>query len=203
MDGDGLLDRRAPAGGGGSGRDHPGGRIRHGGGRLEPEPARRGAAADAPELDAATSTRAVYLSGRTNTFGAAFFAGFGITTDPVTGQVSNAGAATTALRSIQTFEDKVRGTADAIAFARDRDRADTGQKVTRLQALEMYTVGSAWFSEEENELGSFEVGKKCDLAVLSDDYLKVSDEKLRKMTSLLTLQGGRVVHATGPFADLA
>lgn len=74
---------------------------------------------------------------------------------------------------------------------------------TRLQALEMYTVGSAWFSEEENELGSFEVGKKCDLAVLSDDYLKVSDEKLRKVTSLLTLQGGRVVHATGPFADLA
>ena len=66
----------------------------------------------------------------------------------------------------------------------------------------MYTVGSAWFSEEENEL-AFEVGKKCDLAVLSDDYLKVSDEKLRKMTSLLTLQGGRVVHATGPFADLA
>ena len=39
------------------------------------------------------------------------------------------------------------------------------------------------FSEEENELGSFEVGKKCDLAVLSDDYLKVSDENLRKVTS--------------------
>jgi hypothetical protein len=80
---------------------------------------------------------------------------------------------------------------------------NAGQKVTRLQALEMYTVGSAWFSEEENELGSFEVGKKCDLAVLSDDYLKVSDEKLRKTRSLLTLQGGRVVHASGPFADLA
>jgi predicted amidohydrolase YtcJ len=80
---------------------------------------------------------------------------------------------------------------------------NAAQRVTRLQALEMYTVGSAWFSEEENELGSFEVGKKCDLAVLSDDYLKVADEKLRKMTSLLTLQGGRVTHASGPFADLA
>jgi hypothetical protein len=64
----------------------------------------------------------------------------------------------------------------------------------------MYTVGSAWFSEEENELGSFEVGKKCDLAVLSDDYLTVPDERLRKVRSLLTLQGGRVVHAESPFS---
>jgi hypothetical protein len=69
------------------------------------------------ELDSATSTRAVYLNGRTNTLGAAFFAGFGITTDPVTGQVSSMGGATAALRSVQAFEDKIRGTADAIAFA--------------------------------------------------------------------------------------
>ena len=84
LDGDGLLDRRAsrrsdraatiPAG------------ARHGGGRLDPEPARRGAAADAPSSSTRTSTRAVYLSGRTNTFGAAFFAGFGITTDPSPGR---------------------------------------------------------------------------------------------------------------------
>jgi predicted amidohydrolase YtcJ len=80
---------------------------------------------------------------------------------------------------------------------------NAGRTVNRLEALKMYTVGSAWFSEEENDLGSFEVGKKCDVAVLSDDYLKVSDEKLRKMTSLLTLQGGRVTHASGPFVDLA
>jgi predicted amidohydrolase YtcJ len=75
-----------------------------------------------------------------------------------------------------------------------------GQQVTRLEALKMYTVGSAWYSEEENDLGSFEVGKKGDLVVLSDDYVTVADEKLRTMKSLLTLQGGRVVHASAPFA---
>ena len=78
-----------------------------------------------------------------------------------------------------------------------------GQQISRLEALRLYTVGSAWFSEEDDDMGSFEVGKLCDLAVLSDDYLKVSDEKLRKMTSLLTIQGGKVVHAQAPFADLA
>jgi predicted amidohydrolase YtcJ len=72
--------------------------------------------------------------------------------------------------------------------------------VTRLEALELYTLGSAWFSEEENDLGSFEVGKKCDLAVLSEHYLTVPDDRLRKVRSLLTLQGGRVTHAAAPFA---
>jgi predicted amidohydrolase YtcJ len=69
------------------------------------------------ELDAATSTHGIYLNGRTNSVGAAFFANFGIGVDAVTGQVSDVTAATNALRSIQTFEDKVRGTADIIAFA--------------------------------------------------------------------------------------
>jgi predicted amidohydrolase YtcJ len=80
---------------------------------------------------------------------------------------------------------------------------NAGRTITRLEALRLNTVGSAWFSKEEDELGSFEVGKLADLAVLSDDYLTVADEKLRRMTSVLTMQGGRVVHATAPFAELA
>jgi len=78
-----------------------------------------------------------------------------------------------------------------------------GQQISRLEALRLYTVGSAWMSKEEDEVGSFEVGKLADLAVLSDNYLTVPDDRLRKMTSLLTLQGGRVVHAAGDFAGLA
>jgi cytosine/adenosine deaminase-related metal-dependent hydrolase len=343
------------------------------------------------ELDAATSTRGVYLNGRTNTVGAAFFASFGIGVEAATGQVSNPTAATNALRSIQTFEDKVRGTADLIAFAAangltschdpsnltvqpddyavmntlyhrsgrsldvrmrhyryfattdlpalvaymdpifrevgddtyringvgeqigsDNDdllenmravaragwrcqqhfsnaarqvpifktvgtefdikdlrwsyahpgvltsqqiqdlssvgvgvcisngpfrtyvdsgiRAgamtdatnvaplspwvkfyymvtgknqagfvsgavtNVGQQITRLEALRLYTIGSAWFSKEEDVLGSIEVGKLADLAVLSDDYLSVPEARLPRIKSVLTLQGGRVVH---------
>ena len=62
---------------------------------------------------------------------------------------------------------------------------------------------SAWFSREDHELGTFDVGKKADLVVLNQDYLTVSDDQLRKTRSLLTLLGGRVVHAAGAFSDLA
>ena len=78
-----------------------------------------------------------------------------------------------------------------------------GQQISRLEALKLYTVGSAWFSDEDSEVGTFEVGKLADLAVLSDDYLAVSDVQIKKLTSLLTLQGGRVTHASSQFADLA
>lgn len=342
------------------------------------------------ELDAATSSRGVYLNGRTNSVGAAFFKPFEISVDAV-GQVSNAAAATSALRSIQSFEDKVRGTAELIAFAaangltschdpsnltvqpddyavmntlyhRNGRRLDVrmrhyryfattnlpalvaymdpifreagddtyringvgeqigsdnddllenmravaragwrcqqhfsnaarqvpffksvgtefdlkdlrwsyahpgvltaqqiqdlisvgvgvcisngpfrtfidsgikagamtdatnvaplspwvkfyymltgrnqagfisgtvtnvGQQITRLEALRLYTVGSAWFSKEEDALGSIEVGKLADLAVLSEDYLTVPESRIPRIKSVLTLQGGRVIH---------
>jgi predicted amidohydrolase YtcJ len=47
---------------------------------------------------------------------------------------------------------------------------------------------------DEDKLGSIEVGKLADLAVLSDDPLSVSDERLRRLRSLLTMQAGKVVH---------
>ncbi len=58
----------------------------------------------------------------------------------------------------------------------------------------MYTNGSAFHSFDENKLGSIEVGKLADLAVLSADPLGVSDEKLKRLRSVLTLQAGRIVH---------
>ena len=77
-----------------------------------------------------------------------------------------------------------------------------GQQISRLEALGLYTIGSAWFSKKEDELGSFDVGKLADLAVLSEDYLTVPEARIRKIPSHLTLQGGRVVHAQGAFAGL-
>jgi predicted amidohydrolase YtcJ len=80
--------------------------------------------------------------------------------------------------------------------------SNVGQQITRLEALRLYTIGSAWFSDEDDELGSFEIGKLADLAVLTHHYLDVSEEQIPKIKSDLTLQGGRVVHASGPFAGL-
>jgi predicted amidohydrolase YtcJ len=74
-----------------------------------------------------------------------------------------------------------------------------GQQISRIEALRLYTQGAAWFCFDEDKTGSFEQGKLADLAVLSDDYLTVSEPALRKIDSVLTLVGGRVVHAAAPF----
>jgi predicted amidohydrolase YtcJ len=75
-----------------------------------------------------------------------------------------------------------------------------GQQISRVEALRLYTEGAAWFSFDEQQVGSFVEGKYADLAVLSQDYLTVPDQAIRKIESVLTLVGGKVVHATGGFA---
>jgi predicted amidohydrolase YtcJ len=77
-----------------------------------------------------------------------------------------------------------------------------GQQISRLEALRLYTEGAAWFSFDDHHVGSFVEGKYADLAVLSHDYLTVPDQMIRKIESVLTLVGGKVVHAAGPFARL-
>lgn len=74
--------------------------------------------------------------------------------------------------------------------------------VSREQALRIYTTGSAWFSREEDRLGSIEAGKLADLIVLSGDYLTVPEDQLRTLESVLTIVGGRPVYASGEFASL-
>jgi predicted amidohydrolase YtcJ len=77
---------------------------------------------------------------------------------------------------------------------------DPKQNLTRIEALRVYTLGSAWFTGDEKRKGSIEPGKFADLAVLSADYLGVPEERIPDLESVLTMVGGRVVYAAGPFA---
>jgi hypothetical protein len=70
---------------------------------------------------------------------------------------------------------------------------------SRIEALKLYTQGSAWFTFEDDTRGSLAVGKLADLAVLSADYLTVPTEEIGSIVSLLTMVGGRVVYGAGPF----
>ncbi|HET9218074.1 MAG TPA: amidohydrolase [Terriglobia bacterium] len=72
----------------------------------------------------------------------------------------------------------------------------------REDALRFYTLGSAWFSRDENERGSLEVGKLADLAVLTKDYMTVPVDQIGAIESQLTMVGGRIVYASGPWAQL-
>jgi predicted amidohydrolase YtcJ len=71
---------------------------------------------------------------------------------------------------------------------------------SRADALRFYTTGSAWFSHDEDRLGSLEAGKLADLAVLSADYFTVPVDEVGRIESLLTMVGGHVVYAAAPFA---
>jgi len=77
-----------------------------------------------------------------------------------------------------------------------------GQQISRVEALRLYTEGAAWFSFDDHQVGSFSVGKYADLAVLSDDYLTVPEQKIRKIESVLTLVAGKAVYAAPPFSNL-
>src|SRR5262245_59555342 len=76
-------------------------------------------------------------------------------------------------------------------------------RLDRAEALRRYTMGSAWFSGEEDKKGSVEVGKLADLAVLSADYFSISEEEIKGIESVLTIVGGKVVYGAGEFGRLA
>jgi predicted amidohydrolase YtcJ len=75
-----------------------------------------------------------------------------------------------------------------------------GQTISRMEAIRLWTAAQGWFSREEEDLGSIEVGKLADLVVLSDDFFdenEVPDEAIRDLSSVLTIVGGRIVHDKG------
>jgi hypothetical protein len=71
------------------------------------------------------------------------------------------------------------------------------EAIDRAVALDLYTRGSAETCFMEDKVGTIEVGKLADLAVLTDDPLTVPAERLRDVRAALTLLGGQIVHRDG------
>jgi predicted amidohydrolase YtcJ len=76
-------------------------------------------------------------------------------------------------------------------------------RLSRLEALRLYTTGSAWFSGEEGAKGTIVPGQYADFAILSDDYLSVGEEEISRIESVLTVTGGNIVWSVPSFSDLA
>jgi len=72
----------------------------------------------------------------------------------------------------------------------------------RTEALRLWTEGGAWMSSEEDKKGTLEAGKLADLVLLSGDYFSMPVDEVKDLESLLTLVGGKVVYAAGPYARL-
>lgn len=76
-------------------------------------------------------------------------------------------------------------------------------RLTREEALRLYTLGSAWFSGEEEVKGRIAPGQYADFAVLSADYLSVPEERIKNIESVLTVVAGKIVYAARPFQNFA
>jgi predicted amidohydrolase YtcJ len=70
------------------------------------------------------------------------------------------------------------------------------QVLTRQETLWLATAANKWFIWED-DIGSIEVGNRADLAVLDRDYFTIPEADLRRVRSLCTIVGGRVVHNAG------
>jgi predicted amidohydrolase YtcJ len=69
-------------------------------------------------------------------------------------------------------------------------------------ALELYTVGSAWFSSEQGKKGMIKEGMFADCVALSADYFSIPDNEIKDLQSVLTMVDGKVVYAAGEFSKL-
>ncbi|WP_327070749.1 amidohydrolase [Kitasatospora sp. NBC_01250] len=76
-------------------------------------------------------------------------------------------------------------------------------RLSREEALELYTLGGARLTGEQNVKGRLRVGCYADLAVLSADYLTVEEADIAHIESVLTVVGGRIVHSAQEHEGIA
>ena len=68
------------------------------------------------------------------------------------------------------------------------------EKISREDALRMYTTGAAWIQWAEKNRGSLEIGKYADLVVIDRDFMKVPEAELKDIQPLQTIVNGKVVY---------
>ena len=67
------------------------------------------------------------------------------------------------------------------------------QKLTLVEAVEAYTLGSAYAEFQEKEKGSITPGKLADMVLLSADIFTIDPVKIRDVRIMTTWVGGKVV----------
>jgi hypothetical protein len=71
------------------------------------------------------------------------------------------------------------------------------QKLTIQEAIEAYTMGSAYAEFQDKEKGSITPGKLADMVIVSDDLFSIDPVKIRDVKVLKTFVGGKLVYDAG------
>jgi len=69
------------------------------------------------------------------------------------------------------------------------------QKISVEEAVQAYTVGSAYAEFQEAVKGSLTVGKLADLVIIDRDIFKIKPEEIEQAKVMMTIVDGRVVYA--------
>ncbi len=76
-------------------------------------------------------------------------------------------------------------------------------RLTRAEALKLFTAGGAWFMNAESEVGAIAPGYLADFAVLDRDYFAVPEDQIKSISSILTIMDGKVVFGAQDYSDLS
>jgi len=76
-------------------------------------------------------------------------------------------------------------------------------RLTRAEALAMFTRRAAWFMNAESELGMIAPGHLADFALLDRDYFAVPENQIKSIASVLTVMDGRVVFGAHDYRALS
>ena len=69
-----------------------------------------------------------------------------------------------------------------------------GQKVTRQEALKMFTIWPAHAAFQETDLGTIEVGKLADFTIFDKDIMTIANEDIMSANVIMTVLDGEIVY---------
>ena len=76
-------------------------------------------------------------------------------------------------------------------------------RLTRAEALGLFTRKAAWFMNAESEMGMIAPGHLADFALLDRDYFSVAEAQIKSISSVLTVMDGRVVYGAQDYQSLS
>lgn len=78
-----------------------------------------------------------------------------------------------------------------------------GNRLSRVEALKLFTSGPTWFMNTESEMGKIAPGNLADFVLLDRDYFTVPEEQIKDISAVLTVMDGRVVFGAQEYSPLA
>jgi predicted amidohydrolase YtcJ len=76
-------------------------------------------------------------------------------------------------------------------------------RLSRVEALRLFTRNAAWFLNAESEMGMIAPGHLADFVLLDRDYFEVPEGQIKDIASDLTVMDGRVVYGAQDYQSLS